>query len=70
MIYLLLSCLTQKVVLTGIVDYADKQQCTVELTTDDVVFVTAPICVRVKEGDKITFYARRKRERRYVGEKT
>jgi hypothetical protein len=64
MMFLLFSCSIHKVVLTGVVDYADDHRCTVELTTNDVIVITAPACAAAKEGDKITFYARRKRERR------
>ncbi len=61
MIFLFLfACMAHKTTLTGIVDYIDKDSCTIELSTGEIVLFKSKICSISKEGDVIKFYVSKK----------
>mgnify|MGYP001269838265 CR=1 FL=1 len=61
MILFLFACLApHRTNLTGVVDRIGSQNCSIELSTGEVVVVESNICQKVKEGDVIYFYGARK----------
>ena len=63
MILFLISCMTYKTTHTGIVDYINRNSCIIELDTGELIEIESKLCSRVKEGDIISFYARKNESR-------
>jgi len=60
MIFLLFACLVHKTTLTGIVDYTTMKNCAIVLDTNETIIINSNICLHMKEGDVVYFYARSK----------
>ena len=52
----LISCMTYKTSLTGVVDYKGATNCAIELNTGVIVILESKVCSQAKEGDTIYFY--------------
>jgi hypothetical protein len=63
MILFLISCITYKTAHSGIVDYINRNSCIIELDAGELIEIESKICGRVKEGDTISFYARKNEAR-------
>ena len=57
---LLISCAIHKTSLAGIVDYVGPENCAVEINAGEVIVLESALCKKVKEGDTIYFYGRKK----------
>tara|TARA_R110000823_G_scaffold199010_3_gene330206 strand:- start:1619 stop:1786 length:168 start_codon:yes stop_codon:yes gene_type:complete len=55
--------MTYKTTHSGIVDYINRNSCIIELDTGELIEIESKLCSRVKEGDTISFYARKNESR-------
>ena len=58
MIIFLISCIMHKTSLSGIIDNAVNDSCTIELNTGEMIEIKSPVCAKAKEGEVVHFYGR------------
>ena len=56
MIIFLISCMMHKTSLSGIIDHAVNDSCTIELSTGEMIEIKSSVCIKVKEGETVYFY--------------